>query len=483
MYLRKISKIILLSLVLFLVSCSQNKQKVIVPPKPLVTFTDYASYNLWVDSKSIKKYSSPFVLSKLKEKGINTITIDVFDNFTPIIPLKSWKNNFLPAVNSPLSEIKFKKFISLCKEKNFHIWISINTLTIPKDLEKNNQGLFLRIKDWLMVDKDGSYKTPNDNFYFLCPNNPFVKEFFQNITQEFIQNYPSIEGVLFTGLRYPYLSNRINSSYCYCKYCTKIAHETYYFSLKGLTSDIENKSDYVYYLKLHNDSIKDFLKYIIDTTSKDRNIIFSMEIYLNYPEIKRTIFQNYKYLWQSIPNLQPIFTANYIHAFFDKIYKISSTFPPMALWGYELEPSLLPNPLKNTSDFIMLGQGMFAASTFLIDARSENGYIFANVLDTLVNQKTFYPFQDYSSIMENILKKEMYADYLTPLSKKYIVRIYTLWNKYKTSSKKNEKKALLKEIERNFLRALHLINVKNTPANKYLTLAYKYFLLGNMENF
>lgn len=453
----------------------ERQQQVFQAEQPKILYQDYASYNLTIDVHRIPDLMKTENMMMLQSKGFNTVTLKLFDDYQPQIQLDAWDTFFPGTVKPRYSKNELKQFITWMKQFNMKVWVTLPTLTVPAKLEKRNPELFAQLKLWGMKNRDGNsvFKTEDD--FFLCPNNPMLRELTQNVFAELMENY-ELDGCIFTGLRYPFLSQYIRSSYCNCKYCKKYAMEAYSIDLPSLTDEFERNPDYGYFLNAHLDSLRDYLRYMTDTIELTPAFVLSTEIYSDFPDRKYSVFQDIDQLFNTIPNIQLIFRYQSPMNLFDHILRDAKTIEPRQSWGIVLDPSFTDHPKLEFNDMMKFTYNQFSATTFQLDATGANYPIFQSVLPLLDNRQTFYMFGNSEFCFDHIIRVELFAPYLTMTSKKRLDGVYQQWSAYHKAKDNEDKYHYLKLIHNSLLQTMPLVNVQKTPARKKLLLAYKCFI-------
>jgi len=462
-------------LLLLTSSCAHrdSPHQLVRPEPPPEIHEHHGTFTIRIDPDDIPHYQDPQRLESLKNRGINTLTIDLFESFEPVVPLQTWERFQLPSTETSLSKEELRSFIDTVHEENMAVWAGITALPLSTAIQEDNPQLYNYLERWFMENEAGDNEPQTEPYFYLCPQHPLVRQFFLSLLDEFHETY-SLDGTLLSGIHFPFLSNQPEHTFCMCKYCQDAAEEEY-----GLALNVDDREDDPRSLArqtlFYNHSLQNFIQYLRLATNIPESYPFLIDIIADYPPYQNPYYQDYIYWSEQIDDIEFLFTFRSLRSLFEHFADIEPSVPPHTLMGLQIKPEYFRQAEHSIDDFF---QFLFLSqpfSTMMVDMRESSYRQVENFARTLSTRSIHYPWFNLLQSIETILKTEHEAPYLTDLSQRRVALIYTHLQYYLERKDTEEEAAAREILTDNWLGTTHLINIKNTPALKNLQVAYKYF--------
>ncbi len=177
---------------------------------------------VWLDRGTIVRARSErglaMVFDRLAAAGINTVFFETINAGYPIYP-----SNIAPRQNPlTISWDPLKAAVKLAHERNMEIHAWIWTFAVGNQAHNRALGqadsylgpVISANPSWVMTDKRGRKRHPNDGKVYMDPANPYVRQYLLNIIDEIASRY-EVDGIQLDYIRYPFQNPSRNFSYGY----------------------------------------------------------------------------------------------------------------------------------------------------------------------------------------------------------------------------------------------------------------------------
>lgn len=465
-------------IVVFLITgCAPRQERtvqIVRPPDSEVVYDHYGSLNLRLDdTNTIDRLNSRDRMRSLKRRGFNTITLNVFHDFQPLVPLQTWNRFHLPSVETHYTAEELDTFIQTAHQEGIAVWMSITALPVSTSVKQDNPDLYKALKRWFMENRYGNHEPLTEPNYYLCPQHPLVKQFYISLIDELYANH-DFQGIVLSGIQYPFLSPLSHHAFCLCRYCTKSAYDNYGLDLTEemqKTTEREITQRIIFY----NRTLKDFMLYLKLARNMPPNTPFIVEILGDYHPYQNPYYQDYIYWSDQTRGIEFLFSFRSLSQLRENIRPVEMNIPSQTLLGIQVTPDLFRGSRNTIHDFLDFALQSQPYSTIMVDARNLSSGRIDSLMNPLPSRNILYPWNEPMDTVETILRNEHQAEYLSEMSQERIALIYTYLHKYLQARSNTEREQAWEQLNQHWMRATHLINIKNSPALKNLQLAYKYF--------
>ena len=177
---------------------------------------------VWLDRGTIVRARSErglaMVFDRLAAAGINTVFFETLNAGYTIYP-----SNIAPKQNPlTISWDPLKAAVKLAHERNMEIHAWIWTFAVGNQAHNRALGqadsylgpVISAHPNWVMTDKRGRKRHPNDGKVYMDPANPEVRQYLLNIIDEIASRY-EVDGIQLDYIRYPFQDPSRNFSYGY----------------------------------------------------------------------------------------------------------------------------------------------------------------------------------------------------------------------------------------------------------------------------
>jgi len=177
---------------------------------------------VWLDRGTIVRARSErglaMVFDRLAAAGINTVFFETINAGYPIYP-----SNIAPKQNPlTISWDPLEAAVKLAHERNMEIHAWIWTFAVGNQAHNRALGqadsylgpVISAHPSWVMTDKRGRKRHPNDGKVYMDPANPYVRQYLLNIIDEIASRY-EVDGIQLDYIRYPFQDPSRNFSYGY----------------------------------------------------------------------------------------------------------------------------------------------------------------------------------------------------------------------------------------------------------------------------
>ncbi len=467
---------IALGLFLIFTSCAPRRsrpEQLRRPAPPEIIYEHYGSFNLRIDGQQINRFHNQNRLRALKRRGFNTITIDVFDNFHPLVELQTWDRFQLPSIVPAISRQELESFIQMAEREGIAVWMAINTLPIPVSLKEEHNELFTYLQRWFMENIQGEHKPETESSYYLCPQHPMVNEFFTSLINELHGTY-TFKGTVIRGINYPFLSHLPQHSFCLCQYCKRAAREDFDIDLtRTITSpDTTRQARQTLF---YNTTLKNFIQYLRLPGNIPDSSPFLVEIIGDYSPFQNPYYQDYPYWSEEIPDIEYLFSFRSPNSLFEHFADIEMNVPRGTVLGLQVVPFQFRDLEHSIDDFFQFFFFSQPYTTLVADIRNAPQARVENFINILTARNILYPWHDPINTVKIILQTEHDAPYLTELSRERIAHLNTHLHNFLEAKNPEEQRRYRDILIDYWMQTTHLVNIKNTPALKNLQIAYKLF--------
>ncbi|BER92954.1 family 10 glycosylhydrolase [Atrimonas thermophila] len=216
---------------------------------------------VWVDTKSIPRTPEEIanMVDQLHHVGFNTIFLESFYHGETIYPSSLLASLGLPKQQKLFAEAGYdplEVFLSEAHKRSMqvHAWVHIFYISLDE------AGEILNLyPHWAVVSKEGKpgYQSGNHFFFWLCPMEKEIWDFYLNLFSEMAEKYP-VDGIHFDYCRFPEFTL---ADTCYAQ-----AHRQNFFASYGLDpitlSPLENPTAYKQWIQFRTEQLTEFVRYL-----------------------------------------------------------------------------------------------------------------------------------------------------------------------------------------------------------------------------